>query len=149
MAATKRRIVDLLSAEFDGDGDVNVIYGPAGTRTFTSEIIVTVGNMTFTNTVATMGDFGDGYDETYDVALVVEATSSGTDQQIVTERALTFYDRAVAALKAGPGDTAGIPGVMWARPTGRGDVIEAADERTLRKGRSTAIPFNINVMAVL
>lgn len=145
MLATKDRLYALLVETFAGQDDTTVIYGPIGTVTFTPGRVVRVGNVVFNNAVST---FGDALDEGYDVEVVCEATLAGTDQRAATMAAGQLYDQAMAAFTGGRDDLS-VPGLMWARPTGRGEIREAQDARTLSQGRSTAIPFNVNCLAAL
>lgn len=145
MLAAADRIYSLLKAAFDGQDDTAVLYGPIGTVTFTPGRVVRVGNITFAPNVST---FGDALDEAYDIEIVCEATLTGTDQRAAALAAGQLYDTAMSVLTTGPDDL-GIPGVMWARPTGRGEIRHAQDARTLAQGRSTAIPFNVNCLAAL
>jgi hypothetical protein len=145
MLAAGDRVFSLLVEAFAGQDDTAVIYGPIGTVTFTPGRVVRVGNIVFGGAVST---FGDGLDETYDIEVVCEATLAGTDQRAAAAAAGQLYDTAMSALTTGP-DNLSIPGVMWARPTGRGEIRHAQDARTLAQGRSTAIPFNVNCLAAL
>jgi hypothetical protein len=135
MLRSKDRVFSLLVEAFAGQADTAVVYGPIGTVTFTPGRVVRVGNIVFGTAVSS---FGDALDESYDLEVVCEATLT----------ACQMYDTAMAALSAQP-DNLSISGVMWARPTGRGEIREAQDARTLTQGRSTAIPFNMNFLAAL
>lgn len=145
MLRSKDRVFSLLVEAFAGQADTAVVYGPIGTVTFTPGRVVRVGNIVFGTAVSS---FGDALDESYDLEVVCEATLTGTDQRAATVAACELYDTAMAVLSAQP-DNLSISGVMWARPTGRGEIREAQDARTLTQGRSTAIPFNMNFLAAL
>lgn len=145
LAALKTR----WSAELGGN--VQVIYGSRAGVTVTKKQILTIGAIDFDSAPSTFGDtFDDQHeDEPYDISCVIECTIPGTtNQQRATDDALAVFSAAKASL-AGPDETLGVPGVLWARVMGRGRVIPATNAETVKTGRSTSIPFIVRVQGVL
>jgi hypothetical protein len=143
----------LWGTAFAADDTVQVIYGPRVTKTVTRQTILTIGtSIDFEPTVSTFGDAGqlEHEDELYDVACVIEATVTGTDQHAATGAALAAYATARRALAAAaPDETLGVSGVLWARVLGRGRVAPAVDVRTIQAGRSAYVTFAVRVQGVL
>ena len=129
-----------------------VIYGPRASKTVTKSTILTIGNVDFDRVLTTFDSPGDAYpeDEPYDITMVAECTTSGTDQHEATEGALAVFQAVLTSLQApGVDETMGVPGVQWVRVTGRGRVVPAVDALTIKRGRSCAVPFIVRVLGVL
>jgi hypothetical protein len=139
------------TADLSPDG-VQVIYGPRVTRTVTKQSILTIGGISFEPTVSTFGTADDPFpvDEAYDITCAAECTVAGTDQHAATAGALGIYKAAFASLSStAPDETLGVPGVLWARILGRGQLIPATDLKTIQFGRSAAVSFLVRVQGVL
>lgn len=128
--------------------DVQVMYGSKVPGP-TLGSIVSVGDITFNSEPGTFGD-GEPEDESYDVSYVCEVTIPGGTQQQATEAALALHSVVKSSLRpANRDETLGVAGVLWARPTTAGRVVEATDAKTLAAGRSTAVHSAVRVMAVI
>ena len=128
--------------------DVQVMYGSKVPGP-TLGSIVSVGDITFNSTPGTFGD-GEPEDESYNVAVVCEVTVPAGTQQQATEAALALHSIVKTALRpANLDETLGVAGVLWARPTGAGRVVESTDAKVLAAGHSTAVYSTVQVMAVI
>lgn len=122
-----------------------VIYGRRGP--FVKNDLVIVGNARGTVTPATLGPTRKR-DEVYLLEVTVLCSRPNTtDQQSVTEAALALYTAAENAIRAHAGENLGVTNVMWARPTGDFELVEADDPEVLAKATEAAVTFTVEVKA--
>jgi len=122
--------------------DVQVLYGPATVPTELADSVVTVGKVTGTSELDSLGVGTTGDD--YTVEIIVSVTMPGGDtQQLATQTALGLWGTTRDAVLAHATGDLGVAGVLSAKPVGAWELTEYAGDF----GRSAAIRWSVRVKA--
>jgi hypothetical protein len=145
IAAVHQQLAD----GFAGD-QVEVIRGPRATRSGPSSgrVLCVATSVDIQLAEATM-DAGLPLDATVTIACLAEVLIPGEQDQAVADAAvLGIHGAAVDALRVGGEETLGMPDVvLWARPTGRVQLLPSTSPDSRDRGRGAAVLFTVTVRA--
>jgi hypothetical protein len=132
-------------AEFAATPGFLVTYGLRAGVTPNGRL--TIGNVTGKNEAEAFGPIRPMAEE-YDVACLLSFTVNGeiSDQEMVSDTVMGFYERAERAVRASPSQTLGVPGVMLANVEGDFGLKHAEASETGGPINST-YEFNVHVQA--